>query len=129
MASILRVNTLTDASSGNSTAMSTINQGTAKVWVNFDGTGTIAIRDDTNVASLTDEGTGDYTVTFTSAMTDTNYCTNFTGDNNSKNQAARIPTIYSLGTTSSKRVSVYNAAASAYQDTAINNISVQGDLA
>ena len=42
MASILRVNTLTDASSNNSTAMSTINQGTAKAWVQLNGTGTIA---------------------------------------------------------------------------------------
>ncbi len=38
MASILRVNTLTDASSNNSTAMSTINQGTAKSLLNFNGT-------------------------------------------------------------------------------------------
>ena len=45
MASILRVNTLTDASSNNSTAMSTINQGTAKAWINFDGTSTGAVGD------------------------------------------------------------------------------------
>ena len=44
-----------------------------KVWVNFDGTGTIAIRDDFNVNDLTDNGTGDYTITFTNAMSDTNY--------------------------------------------------------
>ena len=45
----------------------------AKVWVNFDGTGTIAIRDDFNVNDLTDNGTGDYTVNFTNSMADTNY--------------------------------------------------------
>lgn len=44
-----------------------------KVWVNFDGTGTIAIRDDFNVTDLTDNGTGDYTVNFTNSMADTNY--------------------------------------------------------
>ena len=44
-----------------------------KVWVNFDGTGTIAIRDDFNVTDLTDNGTGDYTVNFTNSMSDTNY--------------------------------------------------------
>jgi len=39
--------------------------GTAcKAWVNFNGTGTIAIRDSYNVTSLTDNGVGDYTVTF-----------------------------------------------------------------
>ena len=44
-----------------------------KVWVNFNGTGTIAIRDDFNVSDLTDNGTGDYTVNFTNSMSDTNY--------------------------------------------------------
>jgi hypothetical protein len=42
-------------------------------WVNFNGTGTIAIRDSEGVSSLTDNGTGNYTVTFTSAMANTNY--------------------------------------------------------
>lgn len=46
----------------------------AKAWVNFDGTGTVAIRDSYNVASITDNGTGSYTVNFTSAMADANYC-------------------------------------------------------
>jgi hypothetical protein len=42
--------------------------------VNFDGTGTVAIREDGNVSSITDNGTGDYTVNFTTAMPDANYC-------------------------------------------------------
>lgn len=45
----------------------------AKAWVNFNGTGTIAIRESYNVSSLTDNATGDYTVTFSTAMTDANY--------------------------------------------------------
>ena len=73
MASILRVNTLTDASSGNSTAMSTINQGTAKAWINFNGTGTIATRDSFNVSGITDNGTGDYTVTIDNDFSNANY--------------------------------------------------------
>jgi hypothetical protein len=73
MASILRVNTLTDASSGNSTAMSTINQGTAKVWVNFNGEGTIASRDTFNVSSLNDDNTGEYRINFTNNMGNANY--------------------------------------------------------
>ena len=44
-----------------------------KAWVNFDGTGTVAIRDDFNVSSITDNGTGDYTVAFTNAMANANY--------------------------------------------------------
>lgn len=45
----------------------------AKAWVNFIGTGTVAIRADYNVTSITDNGAGDYTVNFTNALTDANY--------------------------------------------------------
>jgi hypothetical protein len=41
--------------------------------VNFDGTGTVAIRGSGNVSSITDNGTGDYTINFTTAMEDANY--------------------------------------------------------
>jgi hypothetical protein len=44
-----------------------------RAWVNFDGTGTVAIRGSGNVTSITDNGTGTYTVNFTTAMTDANY--------------------------------------------------------
>ena len=45
----------------------------AKAWVNFNGTGTVAIRAAGNVSSITDNGTGDYTLNFTTAMPDANY--------------------------------------------------------
>jgi hypothetical protein len=44
-----------------------------RAWVNFDGTGTVAIRDSFNVSSITDGGTGIYTVNFTNSMPDANY--------------------------------------------------------
>ena len=44
-----------------------------RAWVNFNGTGTVAIRASGNVSSITDNGTGDYTVNFTTAMSDANY--------------------------------------------------------
>ena len=47
--------------------------GLAKAWVNFNGTGTVAIRASFNVSSITDNGTGDYTVNFTTALADANY--------------------------------------------------------
>ena len=78
MASILRVDTLTDASSNNSTAMSTINQGTLKAWGNLNGT-SFGLRDNFNFASATDHGSGEYTVTYTSSMSDTNYCATGSG--------------------------------------------------
>lgn len=49
-----------------------VTNGSAKAWVNFNGTGTIAARDSLNVSSLTDNGTGDYTVNLTSSMASTN---------------------------------------------------------
>ena len=47
-----------------------------RAWVNFNGTGTVAIRASGNVSSITDTGTGNYTVNFTTAMADINYCAN-----------------------------------------------------
>ena len=44
-----------------------------RAWVNFNGTGTVAIRASGNVTSITDNGVGDYTVNFTNAMPDINY--------------------------------------------------------
>lgn len=44
-----------------------------RAWVNFNGTGTVAIRGSGNVTSITDNGTGNYTVNFTNAMPDANY--------------------------------------------------------
>jgi hypothetical protein len=70
--------TLTDGVSGdfkmNSGYGSVATAYGCRAWVNFNGTGTVAIRDDGNVTSITDNGTGDYTVNFTTAMPDANYC-------------------------------------------------------
>jgi hypothetical protein len=44
-----------------------------RAWVNFDGTGTVAIRASGNVSGITDNGTGDYTVNFATALSDANY--------------------------------------------------------
>jgi len=46
-----------------------------RAWVNFNGTGTVAIRASFNVSSITDNGVGQYTVNFTNAFSDTNYLT------------------------------------------------------
>ena len=46
----------------------TVVNGSAKAWVNFNGTGTIAVRDSFNVASITDNALGSFIVVFTNAM-------------------------------------------------------------
>jgi len=50
---------------------------TAKAWVNFNGTGTVAIRDSHNVSSITDNATGTYTINFANNMSNVNYTFNY----------------------------------------------------
>jgi hypothetical protein len=59
-----------------------------RAWVNFNGTGTVAIRASGNVSSITDNGTGDYTVNFTNAMPDANYGVSSSGGTGSSQSAA-----------------------------------------
>jgi hypothetical protein len=54
-----------------------------RAWVNFNGTGTVAIRASGNVTSITDNGTGNYTINFTNALPDTNYCVIISGEGTS----------------------------------------------
>ena len=56
--------------------MDTVVNGTAKAWVNFNGQGTVAIRRAFNVSSITDNGTGQFQVNFTTAMVDADYVVN-----------------------------------------------------
>ena len=64
----IAANAVTTAKLGSAEA-----SGLAKAWVNFNGTGTVAIRASYNVSSITDNGTGDYTVNLTTALADANY--------------------------------------------------------
>jgi hypothetical protein len=60
-------------SSGSTGATTNLQQGLKKVWINFNGSGTIATRDSFNVTSITDDTTGRYTVTIANDMSNTNY--------------------------------------------------------
>ena len=66
-------NTIAAAALSLSTATGSAPSYSARAWVNFNGTGTVAIRASGNVSSITDNNTGDYTVNFTNAMPDANY--------------------------------------------------------
>lgn len=66
---------------------------TAKAWVNFNGTGVVAIRDSFNVSSITDNGVGDYTVNFTNNLSSIDYSPAFGlggGDVSTSPLSARI---------------------------------------
>ena len=77
--STLKVATIQDTSGNNSSTPSQVAQGRAKAWVNFNGKGTIAINDDFNISSIGDNGTGGYTVNFTTAMSNANYAVAVSG--------------------------------------------------
>ena len=77
-----KLTTLADSAGANTSTPAAIANGIAKAWVNFNGTGTPAIRASYNVSSITDNGVGDYTVNFTTAMVDANYSFNLSANDN-----------------------------------------------
>jgi hypothetical protein len=93
-----------------------------RAWVNFNGTGTVAIRASGNVTSITDNGTGDYTVNFTTALPNINYCA--VGDRTLASSTVNnyFDETFSARTTSSTRWT--NGEGGALVDTANANIAV-----
>ncbi len=81
--STLKVATIQDTSGNNSSTPAGIASGTAKAWINLDGTGTISIRNQFNVSSITDVATGIYKITFTTAMPNVDYVVVTTSGENS----------------------------------------------
>ncbi len=75
-------------------------------WVNFDGEGTVAIRDSFNVSSITDNGTGDYTLNFTNNMSNANYVLCMSGSTNNNYARAGTQAASNLTTTTAR---VYTA--------------------
>jgi hypothetical protein len=92
-----------------------------RAWVNFDGTGTVAIRASGNVSSITDNGTGDYTVNFTTAMPDANYVVqaNTTGFNTNVQQNNTFNQ-----TTTQYRLQTRDTVGNAFSDTTFVTTSV-----
>lgn len=88
-----------------------------RAWVNFNGTGTPAIRASGNVSSITDNGTGDYTVSFTTPMPDGNYAvTGVAANSAGTSDRNRILTVSAL-TSGSARVSINNGSSQADPET------------
>ena len=102
-------------------------EGLAKAWINFNGTGTIAARDSLNVGSLTDNGVSDFTVNFSSSLSNADY--NFTfGGNVADGTVIAINTGQSAPTSSAIRVRSYNVSFAGVDGSYIN-ASIHGDLA
>ena len=88
--STIKANDLQNASGGIPTVKG--QQLIPTAWVNFNGTGTVAIRDSENVSSITDTGTGDYTANFATAMADANYVAVVSVQNNRSGGATSYAT-------------------------------------
>ena len=91
-----------------STASGSAPSYSARAWVNFNGTGTVAIRASGNVSSITDNGTGDYTVNFTTAMSDANYSVVTGGTRSDGVQSTIFGLISSVTAPSTTVVRVFN---------------------
>ena len=99
-------------------------RGIAKAWVNFNGTGTIAARDSENVSSLTDNGTGNYTVTFSNAFGAADYASVASGNNA---LSLQYPFQASNSSASAFQIGAYNG--STFADMANVHGTAHGDLA
>ena len=130
MASILRVNTLTDASSNNSTAMSTVFNGTAKVWGHLDWNGGLSLEDNFNVSSVSDDGAGDFGINFSSALSNDNYA-----HNTLSYLSSGITYVFGwelVKATSSANLRSgrhYNGSTTVAEDPTFNDFTIHGDLA
>jgi len=95
-----------------------------RAWVNFNGTGVVAIRAAFNVSSITDNGTGDYTVNFTTAMPDANYSVSTAVGLNVVASIAYVVAVgQSFSTTTAARVTTWNGSPAA-ADCPYVNVSI-----
>lgn len=87
----------TDAVDQLSTASGSAPSYSARAWVNFNGTGTVAIRDSGNVSSITDINVGRYQINFTTAMPDANYSPIFAQSSDGSAYWSSVATPYTNG--------------------------------
>ena len=119
--STLKLDTLSNKAGTASVPSDTIVSGTAKAWVNFNGSGVIAIRRSFNVTSLTDNGTGNYSVNFTTAMVDADYCVSTTCSNTG---ATNGNTMGTIGTATTSLIRVINARAAGALDPTTVHVAI-----
>lgn len=121
-------NTSTYTSDGGGVTQNTI-QSLGKSWVNWNGTSTAAVQDSLNHSSLTDNGTGDYTITIASAMSNVSYCrTGMCGmASNSQEAISQAQQSTAATTTQGRYVTAY--ANTSMEDVPYAGVLLHGDLA
>lgn len=111
-------------------ATQSLQQGLAKCWVNFNGTGTIATRDSLNVSSLDDNATGEYDVNFSSSMASIGYTWAISGRTNGTTpdfEANSDPTTSYLNFRAGS--GTWNGSSYIAQDKTFAVVTIDGDLA
>jgi len=99
----------------------------AKAFVNFNGTGTVSIRASSNVSSITDNGTGDYTINFTSALSDANYTATLGAgatSGNGTNFNYGVADSSTARTTTALRVWYFTSSGANFADTANYEVAI-----
>ena len=105
---------------GEGNATTNLQQGLAKVWAEMNGTSTISLDDSFNVGGVTDNGTGQYTFTYSNAFS--------TGNNSVQGTSNAVHTQGYDSQTTYAELRTYGSATSAF-DTSRTNLAVFGDLA
>jgi hypothetical protein len=95
-----------------------------RAWVNFNGTGTVAIRGSGNITSITDNGAGDYTLNFTSAMPDGNYSMTGTSQANSTPSYSGWETLYNMAAPATSSCRIGTGSSASGTDCAWNNVAI-----
>ena len=126
MAGKIVADTLEHSTAGSVTTDYVVN-GSAKAWMQLNGTGTIAIQGSFNTTSATDNGTGDYTQTFSSALANNDF--SVVSDGSVINDTFNQGTAASSPTTTTCRVNVWNTSSDSQEDFNQVYTSVLGDLA
>lgn len=133
MASELRVTTIASNDGSETVDTTYVVNGSAKLWVNFNGTGTPSVSSSLNVGSLTDDGTGIYRVNATSAFDSANHCPSGSNINDSSTANRGSVTLSASGsaasTSSAIAIAAYASSSSSYIDFTDVNLQVMGDLA
>ncbi len=131
--STVHTNTIQTSSGG---PVTLTKQHAAKAWANFNGSGTLAVRDSFNVTSISDDGTGLYSVDFSNAMSDGNYaapgCATYFGNDSATGLVYAMRTssnVYTEHGTAGFALRISDNNADSALDSGSVELTVMGDLA
>ena len=131
MTSVLNVDTI--AAKDGTSPVALTKQSAAKAWANWNGAGTLAVNDSLNLSSISDLGTGNYQLNFSSSLNNDDYAYNFTGNGRAESSRFLHSAMdYTVATGSLQMYwsgSLNSSWGVAYCDTNASLAVIHGDLA